>query len=100
MNDALFLDVQRLSSDIQQRLNDDQREGLDDLIEQRNTALRQWFEQVNDLINLTNEQQRFLEDLLAKEQEQLNRLNAEQAQIQKELGGLKGASKYQEITDQ
>jgi hypothetical protein len=56
--------------------------------------MQQWFAEVSDLIDLTNEQQVFLEDLLKEEQELLEQLKAEQQQVGVQQQGQKNVKKY------
>ena len=83
MNNDLFSQVKNLSLELRSLI----RQGVNEL-------MQEWFSQVSDLIDLTNEQQVFLEDLLKEEQELLEQLKAEQKQVGSQQQGQKNVKKY------
>ncbi|HBS42431.1 MAG TPA: hypothetical protein DEA26_07115, partial [Oceanospirillales bacterium] len=77
----LFEQVKNLSLELRSLIRQGVKDGVDDRIQMRNTLLQQWFGEISDLIQLTNEQQQFLEDLLTEEQQLLSELQAEQRKL-------------------
>ena len=59
--------------------------------------MQEWFAEINDLINLTSEQQVFLEDLLQEEQGLLEQLQDEQKQIVEHNQGQNKLNRYRQI---
>ncbi|MCD8522541.1 MAG: hypothetical protein LRY66_06175 [Saccharospirillaceae bacterium] len=94
MSAELFEQVRNLSLEIRSLIRQGVREGVEERIQQRNGLLQQWFSQINELINLTNEQQLFLEQLLQEEQQLLTDLQLEQKAISRRQSGQRKASQY------
>lgn len=94
MSAELFEQVRNLSLEIRSLIRQGVREGVEERIQQRNGLLQQWFSQINELINLTNEQQLFLEQLLQEEQQLLTDLQQEQKAISSRQIGQRKASQY------
>ena len=94
MNNDLFSQVKNLSLELRSLIRQGVKEGVEGRIQKRNELMREWFSQVSDLIDLTNEQQVFLEDLLKEEQELLEQLKAEQKQVGTQQKGQKNIKKY------
>ena len=61
MNNDLFSQVKNLSLELRSLIRQGVKEGVEERIQKRNELMREWFSQVSDLIDLTNEQQVFLE---------------------------------------
>lgn len=97
MNNELFADIKTLSLELRSLIRQGVKEGVDELIEQRNQRLETWFKGVNELINLTNEQQKFLEDLLQEEQQLVHDLQREQKQLAQQQRNHKNLNKYTEL---
>jgi hypothetical protein len=97
MSAELFEQVKNLSLEVRSLIRQGVREGVDERVQQRNPLLQQWFSQINDLINLTNEQQVFLETLLQEEQQLLTELQQEQKNIASHQSGKKKLSKYEQL---
>jgi len=100
MNPDKFARIKNQSLEIQSLVRQGVREGVSDLIDARNQLLQEWFSEMNDLINLTNEQQLFLEQLLSDEQTLLSELEQEQREIGQQMRGQKNISQYAKIADQ
>lgn len=94
MNNDLFSQVKNLSLELRSLIRQGVKEGVEERIQKRNELMQEWFSQVSDLIDLTNEQQVFLEDLLKEEQELLEHLKAEQKQVGTQQQGQKNVKKY------
>lgn len=94
MNDALFTQIKHLSLELRSLIRQGVREGVDERIQERNRLMQEWFGKVSELIDLTNEQQLFLEELLQEERELLAQLQAEQKQIGSNQQGQKNVKKY------
>ncbi|MEC7546156.1 MAG: hypothetical protein VYB48_04395 [Pseudomonadota bacterium] len=94
MKNDLFSQVKNLSLELRSLIRQGVKEGVDERIQKRNELMQQWFAEVSDLIDLTNEQQVFLEDLLKEEQELLEQLKAEQQQVSVQQQGQKNVKKY------
>ncbi|GAA6145821.1 MAG: hypothetical protein CSH37_11905 [Thalassolituus sp.] len=94
MKNDLFSQVKNLSLELRSLIRQGVKEGVDERIQKRNELMQQWFAEVSDLIDLTNEQQVFLEDLLKEEQELLEQLKAEQQQVGVQQQGQKNVKKY------
>lgn len=91
MNAEKFSRIKNQSLEIQSLIRQGVRQGVSELIDERNLLLQQWFAEMNELINLTNEQQLFLETLLRDEQLLLNELEQEQTDIGKQARGRRPA---------
>jgi len=100
MNAEKFSRIKNQSLEIQSLIRQGVRQGVSELIDERNLLLQQWFAEMNELINLTNEQQLFLETLLRDEQLLLNELEQEQADIGKQARGRRQLNQYTRIADQ
>jgi len=94
MNTDLFTQVKNLSLELRSLIRQGVKEGVEERINKRNELMQEWFAQVSDLIELTNEQQTFLEDLLKEEQGLLEQLQREQVQLGKDQQGQKNVKKY------
>lgn len=97
MNNELFAEIKTLSLELRSLIRQGVKEGVDELIEKRNQRLEAWMKGVNELINLTNEQQNFLEDLLQEEQQLVNDLQQEQKQLVQQQRNHKNLNKYTEL---
>jgi len=100
MNAEKFSRIKNQSLEIQSLIRQGVRQGVSELIDERNLLLQQWFAEMNELINLTNEQQLFLETLLRDEQLLLNEQEQEQADIGKQARGRRQLNQYTRIADQ
>lgn len=94
MNNELFARVKNLSLELRQLINDGVKEGVAERIDQRNQLLEEWFGEVKELIDMTNEQQLFLESLLQEEQELLSKLQQEQHDLAAQNRNQRNLSKY------
>ncbi|MAR01477.1 MAG: hypothetical protein CMI00_13185 [Oceanospirillaceae bacterium] len=94
----LFEQVKNLSLELRSLIRQGVKDGVDDRIQMRNTLLQQWFGEISDLIQLTNEQQQFLEDLLTEEQQLLSELQAEQRKLSGHEQGKKKLNSYQQVS--
>jgi hypothetical protein len=94
MKNDLFSQVKNLSLELRSLIRQGVKEGVDERIQKRNELMQQWFAEVSDLIDLTNEQQVFLEDLLKEEHELIEQLKAEQQQVGVQQQGQKNVKKY------
>jgi len=97
MNQEKFARIKNQSLEIQSLIRQGVREGVSELIESRNELLQEWFAEMNELINMTGEQQLFLEQLLKDEQGLLSDLEQEQKQIGQEVRGRRNLSQYTKI---
>lgn len=97
MNQDKFARIRNQSIEIQTLIRQGVRDGVSELIDSRNALLQEWFSDMNKMINLTNEQQLFLEQLLKDEQNLLNGLEQEQKQIGQEMRGRRKLTQYQKI---
>ncbi|WP_419811308.1 hypothetical protein [Bacterioplanoides sp.] len=100
MNPDKFARIKNQSLEIQTLVRQGVREGVSELIDERNRLLQEWFSEMNDLISLTNEQQKFLEELLSVEQTLLNELEQEQKDIGRQMRGQRNLSQYAKIAGQ
>ncbi|UTW47302.1 hypothetical protein [Bacterioplanoides sp. SCSIO 12839] len=100
MNPEKFARIKSQSLEIQTLIRQGVREGVSELIDQRNQLLQEWFSEMNELINLTSEQQKFLEELLGVEQSLLNELEQEQKEIGQQMRGQRNLSQYAKIAGQ
>ncbi|MFY9180463.1 MAG: hypothetical protein WAO12_11895 [Venatoribacter sp.] len=95
MNDkVLFEQVKSLSLELRTLIRQGVKEGVDERIERRNELLQTWFAGVQQLIDMTNEQQAFLEALLKEEQLLLHSLQQEQKELAAQSRGQKNAKQY------
>lgn len=95
MNDkVLFEQVKSLSLELRTLIRQGVKEGVDERIERRNELLQTWFSGVQQLIDMTNEQQAFLEALLKEEQLLLHSLQQEQKELAAQSRGQKNAKQY------
>ena len=97
MNQEKFARIKNQSIEIQTLIRQGVRDGVSELIDSRNEVLQEWFSEMNEMINLTNEQQLFLEQLLKDEQNLLSELEQEQKQIGQEMRGRRNLTQYQKI---
>lgn len=96
MNDALFNQVKNLSLELRSLIRQGVREGVEERILRRNELLKEWFAGINQLIDMTNEQQSFLEALLQEEQQLLVDLQAEQKELAGQQRGVNQVRSYQQ----
>lgn len=94
MNDALFEQVKNLSLELRSLIRQGVKDGVEERIVRRNELLQEWFGGVKELIQMTNEQQQFLELLLKEEQELLDFLRQEQTELAGQQRGQRKASQY------
>lgn len=94
----LFTQVKNLSLELRSLIRQGVKDGVEERIQKRNEVLQDWFGEVSDLIQLTNEQQTFLEELLAEEQQLLNELQEEQRKLSGHEQGKKKLNSYQQIS--
>ncbi len=97
MSAELFEQVKNLSLELRSLIRQGVREGVDERIQRRNELLQQWFAQISELIDMTNEQQEFLEGLLQEEQQLLADLQQEQKSIASRRSGKKKLSQYEQL---
>ena len=97
MKKDLFLEVKNLSLELRSLIRQGVKEGVEERINKRNELMQQWFAEINDLINLTSEQQIFLEDLLQEEQGLLEELKIEQKQISEHNQGQTKLDRYRQV---
>ena len=96
MTENLFEQIRLLSLEIRSLVKQGVKEGVEERIEHRNALLEQWFQGITQLIQLTNEQQTFLEDLLREEQALVAELQQEQSGLAQVARNKKKASMYQQ----
>lgn len=94
MNNELYVQVKNLSLELRSLIRQGVKEGVAERIDQRNQLLEEWFNGVKELIQLTNEQQQFLEVLLVEEQDLLSNLQQEQKDIAQQQRQQRNLSKY------
>lgn len=94
MNNDLYAQVKNLSLELRSLIRQGVKEGVAERIERRNQLLEEWFNGVKELIQLTNEQQQFLENLLVEEQELLSDLQQEQQELAQQQRQQRNVSKY------
>ena len=94
MTKDLFSEVKNLSLEIRSLIRQGVREGVEERIQRRNQVMQDWFAQINSLIEMTGEQQDFLEALLQEEQSLLTDLQLEQKQIAGQQRGQQNVKKY------
>ena len=92
--DRLFHHVKNLSFEIHSLIRQGVREGVEDRILHRNGLLAEWFTSVQRQIEWTDQQQEFLQDLLAQEQQLLKALEQEQAQLGRHRRASRQLSNY------
>lgn len=97
MNNEMFARLKGMSLEIQALVRQGVREGISERIDERNTLLQQWFTEMTALIDITNEQQLFLEDMLQQEQQLLQQLEQEQKDLALDMNGRKKLTQYQNI---
>lgn len=81
VNDDLFEQVKLLSLELHSLIRQGVRQDIDQRIQHRNQLMQQWFSQVQVQIQLTDQQQTFLEDLLKEERALLHQLQHEQQKM-------------------
>ncbi|MBE0483335.1 MAG: hypothetical protein IBX52_07515 [Bacterioplanes sp.] len=100
MNPDMFERIKGLSLEIQSLVKQGVKEGVAERIDVRNDLLKKWFAEINELIEMTNDQQLFLEQLLQEEQGLVRQLEQEQKGLAKQQQGAKNSAKYQHIANQ
>ena len=100
MNPELFEKIKNQSLEIKSLVEQGVKEGVKERIEHRNQLLQNWFEQINSLIDITHEQQQFLETLLAQEKQLVQHLEQEQQKLSAHQQGQKKLNQYQQILKQ
>lgn len=96
MSDPTFTRIREMSLEIQSLIRQGVKDGVEERIQQRNELLQQWFAGISELIQLTSEQQAFLEKLLLEEQQLVEMLRLEQTDLHQQQSGRKKASFYQQ----
>lgn len=96
MNDELFEQVKSLSLEIRSLIRQGVKNGVDERIQQRNTLLQEWFAGISQLIQITNEQQSFLEQLLKDEKQLVTELQLEQSDLARQQSNRKKAGLYRQ----
>jgi len=96
MNDELFEQVKSLSLEIRSLIRQGVKNGVDERIQQRNTLLKEWFAGISQLIQITNEQQSFLEQLLKDEKQLVTELQQEQSDLARQQSNRKKAGLYRQ----
>ena len=94
MSDMLFEQVKVLSLEVRSLIRQGVKEGVEARIIRRNELLQEWFSNVKELIQMTNEQQGFLEELLIEEQRLLDDLQQEQKMLVGQQRGQRNANNY------
>ena len=94
MNEQLFNEVKSLSLELRSLIRQGVKEGVEERIIRRNELLQEWFSGIKELIQMTNEQQQFLENLLKEEQQLLDMLQQEQTDIVGQQRSQRKASQY------
>lgn len=94
MNNELFAQVKNLSLELRELIKQGVKEGVAERIEQRNALLQQWFSGIQELIEMTNEQQLFLENLLVEEQQMLDFLQQEQHDLAEQNRNQRKLTQY------
>lgn len=98
MNPELFGQIRLLSEEIRSLLRQGVREGVNERIQTRDQLLRQWFAEIQSLMDMTREQQDFLEQLLEQERALLEQIRAEQTEIADQQRNRRKMSSYQNIS--
>ena len=96
MNDELFGQIRLLSLEIQSLIQQGVKEGVEERINQRNEMLQQWFSGIKELIQMTGDQQAFLEELLRTERQLVEDLRLEQNDLFRQQNNRKKAGLYQQ----
>lgn len=96
MSDPTFTRIREMSLEIQSLIRQGVKEGVEERINKRNQLLQEWFAGISKLIQMTNEQQVFLEKLLLEEQQLVEMLRLEQTDLHQQQSGRKKASFYQQ----
>lgn len=99
MKAEAFARIKGISLEIHSLIRQGVKDGINERIDQRNTLLQEWMADVNHEMNTAQEQQLFLEHLLAEEQSLLAQLEQEQKDIQQGVRGRQKLSQYQNIAD-
>ena len=94
MSDMLFEQVKVLSLEVRSLIRQGVKEGVETRIIRRNELLQEWFTNIKELIQMTNEQQNFLEELLSEEQKLLDELHQEQQMLAGQQRGQRNANQY------
>lgn len=94
MSDMLFEQVKVLSLEVRSLIRQGVKEGVEARIIRRNELLQEWFANIKELIQMTNEQQSFLEELLSEEQKLLDDLHQEQQMLAGQQRGQRNANQY------
>lgn len=85
MNDsdssALFEQIKLCSMEIHSLIRQGVRQGIDERITTRNQLMQTWFQQIQAQIQITDQQQEFLENLLKEERALLHQLQDEQQKM-------------------
>lgn len=97
-NGRLFQEIRLLSSEIHSLLRQGVREGVNERIQYRDGVLREWFASVKSSIDLTMQQQDYLENLLETEKALLAEIKQEQSEIAGKQRGQKQTASYQNIS--
>ena len=97
-NPGLFDEIRLLSSEIQSLLRQGVREGVNERIVYRDRILRAWFATVKSSIELTRQQQEFLEHLLEVEKALLEQIRSEQSTLASHQRGRQQTRQYQNIS--
>lgn len=100
MNPDTFERIKGLSLEIQSLVKQGVKEGVAERIDVRNNLLQAWFAEINELIEMTNDQQLFLEQLLQEEQGLVRQLEHEQQGLVKQQKNAQNSAKYQNIANQ
>lgn len=78
---ALFEQVKLCSLEIHSLIRQGVRQGIDERIVSRNQLMQTWFERIQRQIQITDQQQEFLENLLKDERALLHQLQEEQQKM-------------------
>ncbi|MDK2779484.1 MAG: hypothetical protein KYX62_17710 [Pseudomonadota bacterium] len=98
MNDELFERIKLLSLEIRSLVRQGVRKGVDERISKRNEMLQEWFAGISELIDMTNDQQTFLEDLLKEERQLVAELNEEQQAYHRHRKGVNQLKQYSQVS--
>ncbi|MAD45764.1 MAG: hypothetical protein CMI02_02685 [Oceanospirillaceae bacterium] len=91
-----FEEIKLLSLEIRSLIKQGVREGVEEKIRSRNEKLQAWFAGISELIDMTNDQQTFLEQLLQEERQLVDELNAEQKNYSSHQKGKRQLGQYQQ----
>jgi len=97
MNTEQFEEIKNLSLEIRSLIRQGVREGVEERIQMRNEKLQHWFKGISQLIDMTNDQQLFLENLLKEERQLVDQLNAEQRSYSTHQKGKRQLGDYQQV---